>query len=448
MKKITVIILAIFLIAIVYFYFAIYPKFDIVSGFSSKSIASHHFLAGRSVQKTMETDNNVPSMNLATNKVDTENKMVSSSVFRLKKRTAIYTKGLGAMLVPVGKENRTSKRVAPNRSYPINKEAYPYGNFPQKDTLFTSINYKNLKKAVADAFNKPTKNSKKTRSVLVIYKNQIIAEKYTEGFDKKSLILGWSMAKSITSTIIGVLEKQGKVNLNQINLFKEWQHDARKNIKLRNLLNMNSGLEWEENYNEISDVTQMLFLDVDMTQKQKNKQFVGKPNETWNYSSGTTNLLSGFIRNQFSSQQNYVDFWYTELIDKIGMNSMLIETDYTGNFVGSSYAWATTRDWGKFGLLYLHNGNWNGEQIINTSWVDFTKKPTNTSKDEYGGHFWLNAGGIYPDVPRDLYSANGYQGQYVFIIPSKNVVIVRTGLAEHPEFDINQFLKSILESIE
>jgi len=130
------------------------------------------------------------------------------------------------------------------------------------------------------------------------------------------------------------------------------------------------------------------------------------------------------------------------------MHSAIIETDMAGNFVGSSYGWANTRDWAKFGLLYLHNGNWNGEQILDQQWVKYVSTPTNGSDGKYGAHFWLNAGGRYPDAPKDLFSCNGYQGQWVFIIPSKELVIVRTGLTEDPEFDVNGFLKDILNSIE
>ena len=243
------------------------------------------------------------------------------------------------------------------------------------------------------------------------------------------------------------MEKQGIITLTDDKLFTEWFDDDRKNITLSNLLNMNSGLEWEEDYTKICDVTRMLFIEPDMSVVQLEKELEGTPNNSWNYSSGTSNMLSGFIRNKFRSHQEYLDYWYSDLIDRIGMYSMLIETDYSGNYVGSSYAWATIRDWGKFGLLYLHNGNWNGEQLLNKSWVDFSKTPTNGSDGVYGGHFWLNAGGKYPDVPRDLFSCNGYQGQYVFIIPSKDLVVVRTGLKEYPEFDVNEFLKEIVESI-
>ncbi len=442
MKKILKYFALIVLIGLIYFFYALYPKFDIVSGFSSKSIASHHFIAKRSQQLTEEKDNDVSSMELATNVVDESSKSVTSSVYGFKKRKAIYREGLGVLLIPENKKDNNASSLIPRRNKTSKNLPYPYGSLSQKDTVFTNVKYKNLQTIVANAINTDSTN---TRVLLVIYKNQIIAEKYNTGFDKNSLLLGWSMAKSITSGVLGVLEKQGKVNLEQKHLFTEWENDTRKEITLKNLLNMNSGLEWEEDYTKICDVTEMLFLDTDMSQKQKNKPFVGKPNETWNYSSGTSNLLSGFIKDQFTSQQDYLDFWYTELIDKIGMHSMLIETDFSGNYVGSSYAWATARDWAKFGLLYLQNGNWNGQQIINKSWVDFTRKPTNTSNGKYGGHFWLNAEGYFPDAPRDMFSCNGYQGQRVFIIPSKDLIVVRFGLGGHSTF--NKLLKDIVATI-
>jgi len=257
------------------------------------------------------------------------------------------------------------------------------------------------------------------------------------------------MTKSIAATMYGILQKKGLIDINSVTGISEWQNDDRKNITYNDLLHMNSGLEWVEDYNNISDVTNMLFMERDMSKVQLHKDLEGKPNESWNYSSGTTNLLAGYLlRKFFDNQQDYLDFWYAELLDKIGMHSAIIETDMAGNFVGSSYGWANTRDWAKFGLLYLHNGNWNGEQILDQQWVKYVSTPTNGSDGKYGGHFWLNAGGRYPDVPKDLFSCNGYQGQWVFIIPSKELVIVRTGLTEDPEFDVNGFLKDILNSIE
>ena len=444
MKKTLKIVILLLLIGITYFYYTVYPKLDIVTGFSSKSVASHLFIAGRSQVKTETEDNNLPSMNLAKNKVNLDAKSVVSTALGIKSRTAVFKDGVGCILIPKDETEKKLKPEIPIRQKHTENFLYPYGDLPQKDTVFNTIDYKLLDKAVLNAFD--TVN--KTRSVLVIYKDQIIAEKYAEGFDKTSVFLGWSMTKSVTSAVLGVMEKQGKIKLQQDHLFPEWENDKRREITLKNLLNMNSGLAWEEVYTEISDVTKMLFIEPDMSQVQKNKKLIGKPNNAWNYSSGTTNLLSGFIRNQFNTQQEYLDYWYRELIDKVGMSSMLIETDFSGHYVGSSYGWATARDWGKFGLLYLHNGNWNGEQIIDSTWIEFSKTPTQGSNGRYGGHFWLNAGGKFPDVPRDMFSCNGYQGQYVFIIPSKDLVVVRTGLKENPDFNVNKFLSEIISAIQ
>jgi CubicO group peptidase (beta-lactamase class C family) len=126
------------------------------------------------------------------------------------------------------------------------------------------------------------------------------------------------------------------------------------------------------------------------------------------------------------------------------MHSAVIETDLNGTYIGSSYGWATARDWAKFGLLYLKKGNWNGEQIFDPSWSDYVVEPTPTSEGRYGAQFWLNAGGHYPDAPLDAYSCNGFQGQYVFIIPSKQLVIVRTGLVKEPDFDVNTMLRDVI----
>ena len=207
---------------------------------------------------------------------------------------------------------------------------------------------------------------------------------------------------------------------------------------------MNSGLEWDENYDEISDATKMLFLERDMTKMQEEKPFAGKPNETWNYSSGTSNLLSGILRNQFKTHQEYLDYWYTDLIDKIGMNSMVLETDLAGNYVASSYAWATPRDWAKLGLLYLHNGNWNGQQLFTKDWVNYVTTPTPTSNGTYGAQFWLNAEGQFKDVPKNMYFADGYQGQRVYVLPDQDLVIVRFGLSW---FDENMFLSEIINAV-
>ena len=420
-----------------------YPRLNIISGYSAKNMSSSVFVAGRNLAITDSQDNNFSPINIADDQVNRESKYAEASVYGLMNRKAVYREGLGSVLI--GEDfDENEKYLVPNRIQKNVELPYPYGDGIIKDTVFNTIDYENLSAAIDNSFGE----NKKTRAVVVLYKNQLIAEKYADGFNKDSKLLGWSMTKSITSAVVGILENQGAVTLEQQNLFSEWEDDDRSKITLNNLLQMNSGLEWLEDYNTMSDVTEMLFLDNDMSRTQLLKTLVGKPNSSWNYSSGTTNLISGFVRKQFKSHQSYLNFWYAELVDKIGMNSMLIETDLSGNYVGSSYGWATPRDWAKFGLLYLNKGNWNGEQILSENWVSYSAKPTNGSNNGYGAQFWLNAGGVYPSAPRDMYSCNGYQGQRVFIIPSKDLVIVRMGLSKSGTFNFDGFLDEVLSSIE
>lgn len=444
MKKFFKILVVLLLIVLVYLRIEIYPQLDLISGFSAKSVASGHFIDNRSLETIEQGDNDIDKIDWAKNKIHGKERFVTSTVYGLKERKAIYREGLGATLInddfDVTKPYEVPKRTPLNNNLP-----YPYGNLEPKDTVFTNVDYAKLNEAVANAFDKKGKKNKRSRSVIVIYKDKIIAEKYADGFSKNSKILGWSMTKSITATYFGILQKQGKINIMNPAPIAEWKNDERSKITINDLLHMNSGLEWAEDYGSISDVTKMLFQAEDMTKSQIEKRALHKPNSHWLYSSGTTNLLSGILRKQFKTHQEYLNFWYSSLLDKIGMNSALVETDMAGNFVGSSYGWATTRDWAKFGLLYLHKGNWNGEQIFDPSWAKYVATPTNTSGGNYGAQFWLNDGNNFPDVPRDMFYCSGYQGQMVAIFPSHDLVVVRMGLSE--DFDFNRFLKDVVKSI-
>jgi len=420
-----------------------YPKLTIISGYAAKNMASSVYVAKRSAASIVENDNNVPLISLAKTKFNKGYKSASATVFGLSKRTSFCRDGLGCALQVA--EQPKMANLVPKRTRVENTLPFPYGNNGTKDTLINEVDYKKIERAIDYAFEDP--ENRRTRSVLIVYKDQIIGEQYVEGIDAHTPILGWSMTKSVLATLYGILEFKGALKVSDYAAINAWQNDERKAITLNHLLRMQSGLAWDEDYGSISDVNKMLFLDADMTERQEAKELVAAPKSIWNYSSGTSNLLSGILRDQFQSHQAYLDFPYSALIDKIGMHSMLLETDVAGNFVGSSYGWASTRDWAKFGLLYLHKGKWNGVSLFSPSWVNYVTQPTQNSEGTYGAHFWLNAEGKYPDVPRDLFSANGHQGQRVFIIPSKNLVVVRTGLAGGATFDTNMFLKQIIDAL-
>ena len=303
--------------------------------------------------------------------------------------------------------------------------------------------------AVAFAENDPANPLKNTRAALVLHKGQLVAEQYASGFDMDSRLMGWSMTKSLTATMLAFLVQEGKINLSDRTGISAWQDDSRKNITWEQLLHMNSGLRWQEVYDKISDAVLMLFNSDAIGEYAIKMPIEYKPGSHWEYSSGTSNILATDLHGLFNSTNEYVRYPYENLFYKIGMYSMIMETDATGRFVGSSYSWATARDWAKIGQLYLQNGNWAGEQILAKKWVRFVQQPAPNSEGIYGGHFWLNQGKRYPDVPADLYSMDGFHGQMVFIIPSKELVVVRLGLTYHePDFDFNLWLKEIIASID
>lgn len=438
-------ILLLLLVVIAFVVYINYPKLNIISGYASKYMASSVLIASHQPADINANDLAVPLVELATNQYERKKGFAISDVYGLMKRKAVDRQGLGAVLVN-DEYDENEPFLQPQRLKRFDSLPYPFGHLEAKDTIFPEIDYDQLNQAVSLPFGNA--ELQKTRTLLVLYKGYLLHENYVDDFNRDTPVLGWSMTKSVLATLYGILEHEGKLDMDWPAPIAEWNGDERKNITLNHLLRMQSGLEWDEDYSGISDVTKMLFLESDMTVAQRNKEALAKPTEIWNYSSGTTNLLSGILRQQFRTHQEYLNFPYASLIDKIGAHSMLIEADLKGNYVGSSYGWGSTRDWGRLGQLYLDQGHWNGEQLFSKSWVDYVKTPTPDSGGQYGAHFWLNSGGTYPDVPKDLYSMNGYQGQYVFIIPSKDLVVVRTGLAEFPEFDVNGFLSNLIKAIE
>jgi CubicO group peptidase (beta-lactamase class C family) len=259
------------------------------------------------------------------------------------------------------------------------------------------------------------------------------------------------MTKSLTNAIIGNMSLKGKIKIDQKAPIFEWRQDNRKNIKIDDLMRMSSGLSWKENYSGPSDATNMLFIVKHVSLFAAESKLRYEPGSKFYYSSGTTNIISRLIRQTYNDDY-YYRFPYEEIFHKIGMYSLVMELDAGGTFVGSSYAYATARDWARFGLLYLHDGVWNGERLLPAGWVDYsTTRTKGAPRGEYGAQFWLNAGPegdpskrLYPDAPTDLYWADGFEGQNVFIIPSKELVIVKLSQTTGNALDDNEFLKNII----
>jgi CubicO group peptidase (beta-lactamase class C family) len=211
---------------------------------------------------------------------------------------------------------------------------------------------------------------------------------------------------------------------------------------------MTSGIKWDENYGDISEVTLMLYEKTNSSEFAINQPKAYPPDSIWYYSSGSSNILTEIVKRKFDNIEDYWKYPYEELFNKISMYNTVYETDASGNFVGSSYTYATTRDWARFGLLYLNNGIWFGDTIVTPEWVEFTHTAAPNSDGKYGSQFWLNeSGNELPDAPKDIYYADGYQGQRIYIIPSKKLVIVRMGLTTKKDFDYNKMVVEIINSL-
>ncbi len=447
-KKSLLILLLLIIAAAIYIYFVFFPQFPVANGYAAKKMCSCTFISERSQESIQSEDLGISPLSLTKTTINQISKSATSSIFGLSPRTAVYRNDVGCILIDGVDDYATNLSIRRPAVSPVS--TWPKGSNLQYDSIPPEVNMTKLNEAVASAFDASLDmDILKTRAVVVVYKNQLLAEKYANGYTADTELLGWSMAKSITSTLIGVLAKDDNLDIKDTNLFESWANDDRSQISLKNLLQMQSGLAFQEEYASLSDATKMLFMSEDVSVIPRIQFPVYKPGEHWSYSSGTTNLLSKLIQNKIGNQEEYLRFPYDTLFNRIGMNSAVMETDESGVFIGSSFMYATPRDWAKFGLLYLNNGNWYGDQIIDEEWVELAKTPAEHGQGIYGGHFWLNhEQSAYDDVPADLYSCNGFQGQYVFIIPSKDLVVVRMGLAEDPIFNINDFLKEILKSIE
>lgn len=421
-----------------------YPKLVIMSGYTAKIACSCTFVGGMDEETIYAKELNFIPLNSMKFKVNRSNKTVSASVFGLHRKTAVYREGLGCALLT---------ELAPDQAYrsdfvPYTQKYDSLANWFEDKTTLTSPALAN---AINQAFEEPdpAAPSKNTRAVVVLHKGQLIGEKYAPEVDENSPLLGWSMTKSLTSTLFGMLAEQNDLDINSETEIPAWQNDERKKITWKQLLQMNSGLRWKEDYADLSDAVTMLFNSDAIGQYALSVPAESAPGTVWNYSSGTSNVLSSQMRRYFDSQESYIRYPYDSLFGRLGMYSALIETDATGDFVGSSYGWATARDWAKIGQLYLQNGLWQNERIIAEDWIKFIQEPAAGSDELYGGHFWINSGGHFPNVPLDAYSMNGFHSQRIMIIPSKELVIVRLGVTyRRADFDFNEWYGQIIEAVD
>jgi CubicO group peptidase (beta-lactamase class C family) len=282
------------------------------------------------------------------------------------------------------------------------------------------------------------------RATLVVQKGKIIAEAYKQGFSATTQFPSWSMAKSVTHALMGILVRDGQLALNKpapIDIWQRASNDLRAEITLNHLLRMQSGLAFEEVYDDPtkSHALPMLFGigRLNTGGYAASLPITYAPGTHWSYSSGTSNILGWIMRRTLSTDRNAQAshaFMEQALLSPIGIRNAVPEFDRSGSFIGSSYIHMTAQDWARFGLLYLRNGVWDGQKILPDQWVNHARTLTDGSDGQYGAHFWLNAlnpktgkAALSDRIPTDAFMARGYGGQVTLIVPSLDMIVVMLG---------------------
>ena len=277
-----------------------------------------------------------------------------------------------------------------------------------------------------------------------------MAEAYGQGATPSTPLLGWSMAKSFTAILLGNLEMRGMIDLNAAPDFPEWSNDSRSDIRINHLLTMTDGLDFSEQYNPGDDSTRMLFTEPSASDYVLSKSALHAPGTHFNYSSGTANLLARIYGDTLGSPQAAYDHLLDAVLTPMGFQHATLEMDAAGHFVGSSYLYASARDWARMGQLMLNGGTLNGHRIVTEQWVTRATQP-NTSANEkaYGFQWWLNSGDDqirFPDLPSEAFFANGNRQQIVMVIPSQESVILRLGWTEG-SYPVNDRFREILSKL-
>ncbi len=274
------------------------------------------------------------------------------------------------------------------------------------------------------------------RAIVVVHRGRIAAERYGAGFTAATPLIGWSLTKSVLAGLVGTLIKDGKLTLDQSAGWPAAPGDGRDRIRIADLLAMSSGLRFNEAYGSVSDVTRMLYLQPDMAGFARAQPLEHPVGESWSYSSGTANILSRIV--QDAAAPLGAAYPRTKLFDPLGMTTAIMETDEDGTLVGSSYMYASARDWARYGLFLAQGGVWRGQELLPQGYVALMATPVAASGGQYGhGLVWLwgsdaTTPGQNPDdafgIPADAFWMEGHDGQSIAIIPSRELVVVRLGL--------------------
>jgi CubicO group peptidase (beta-lactamase class C family) len=426
------------------------------ANYAAKIVCSNVFLAGRDPGEVLRLDVQAPGievLRLVHVSVDRERGIVRAGFLGfIGDGLAQWRPGKGCIVLPDGKvdpDPLPARGESPTDSPAAAPAAGGAAAALWPDGATVSTNPALDKILGNDALAGPG-----ARAIVVVDHGRIVAERYAPRFTVTTPLLGWSMTKTVTAGVIGMLVKDGKLSLEQAGLWPG-ASDGREKIRVADLLAMSSGLEWNEGYGAVSDVTDMLYLQPDMAGFARSHPLAHPVGDVWSYSSGTAVILSRIA--QESAGEDIFKYIEARLFGPLGMNSAIIERDERGTPVGSSYMYATARDWARYGEFLLRDGVWHGQALLPPGYVAMMATPVAASRGQYGkGQTWLWGSdaatpGVNPDaafgIPGDTFWMSGHDGQNIAVIRSRQLVIVRLGLTPYVAgFSPQPLVKAILDA--
>ncbi len=370
-------------------------------------------------------------------------------------RIAVWRPGFGCTQLPIGADKSAAGWLHRFGGWPEPPRSDRSTAIGSNVTLTTNtVALDRMEAPVSFAFDGMTYGEgTRTSAVVVVQNGQTIAEQYDRGINAETPQRTWSVAKSLTATIIGAADHRGIVDLDYPAVVSAWTEggDPRREITMRNLLHMASGLDSGEAGNRTDRI---YFGGARVIDQAVNRSLEAKPGARWKYANNDTLLALRGLREAIGDDPAYHRFPYEQLLWKIGANRTTIEADWNGDYIGSSQVWTTARDLARLGQLYLQDGVWGGERILAEGWVDFVRTPAPDQPERtggrfgYGAQFWLMDRS--PGVPNDAFAALGNRGQAIVIIPSREMVIVRRGydIGGGARFDIAGFTRDVVTAYE
>ena len=354
---------------------------------------------------------------------------------------AVFREGIGCIVLPPDwsmSANLSLPQIDLSYRTPRDSLPWPMGDLIEDAGIPANVNETALYAAEQWAFERDTPEQK-TISLLVVHKGNIVLERYANGFNQKTRTRTWSTAKSIAATLIGMKVDKGDLSLDAPLGFV-WRPDVeapksdpRNEITLRHTLQMSSGLYPVDSFGmEYATGSGLAYwAGASSIEGMRNRGLIREPGTFWDYENYDTLLAVYALKKTFKKPEEYLTYPHGALFDQLGMTNTLASTDRFGDFIFSSQVYTNARDLARFGMLYLQNGVWQGKRLLSDEWIDFIRTPAPAASvrgNDYGGHWWLVPDDRKGEVPPDAYSTAGNRGQYVIVVPSHDLVIVRRGL--------------------